>query len=50
MALTEHGGADLEGLADDGLGGPGAAVHAGADVQDGDSADHVLLFVLCGRG
>ena len=42
VALAEDGRPHDELLADDGLGGAGAAVDDGADVLDGDAADGVL--------
>ena len=39
VALAEHGGGDLEGLAHDRLGRAAAAVDERADVQDGDAPD-----------
>ena len=39
VALAEHGGRDLEGLAGHGLGGPAPALDDRADVEDGNAPD-----------
>jgi hypothetical protein len=40
VALPEHGGTDLEGLAHDRLGGAAAAVDQRTDIQNGNTTDH----------
>jgi hypothetical protein len=40
VPLAEHGGADLEGLAGDGLGRPATAVDHRLDVEYGNTSDH----------
>ena len=42
VALSDDGGADLEGLARDGLGRAAPALDHGLDVKDGDASDHAV--------